>query len=155
MMFLKPVILFGLVASVCATPVPQDSSTDLAKRLAEVEEKVNSLVAKKQEVEIDFTPTYNLLETRATIKDTKCPDNGKTYTAKQISDAVKAENAKANPGKYGNNEGGKKLFDTNDQLYKASLDNVARAVFSRKDGKYTYRGLMEHDKGTGDGFHKC
>jgi hypothetical protein len=33
-------------------------------------------------------------------------------------------------------------------------------VFTRekqKDGKYkyTYRGLIEHDKGTGDGFHKC
>jgi hypothetical protein len=33
--------------------------------------------------------------------------------------------------------------------------DVVRAVFSRKDGKYTYRGLIEHDKGTGNGFHKC
>ncbi|KAF2637410.1 hypothetical protein P280DRAFT_552095 [Massarina eburnea CBS 473.64] len=141
MMFLKPAVLFGLVASVYATPIRQDSSTDLTNG--------------KRMTEVDFAPTYNQLEARATIKDTKCPDNDKTYTAAKISDAVKAENAKQNPGKYGNTEGGKKLFNVNDQLYKASLDNVARAVFSRKDGKYTYRGLIEHDKGTGNGFHKC
>ncbi|KAH8690391.1 hypothetical protein GQ44DRAFT_765496 [Phaeosphaeriaceae sp. PMI808] len=155
MMFLKSAVLFGLVASICATPVPQDSSTDLAKRLAEVEDAVFSLINDKREAEVDFAATYKHLEARAKIKDTKCPDNGKTYTAKQISDAVKAENNKKNPDKYGNQEGGKKLFNTNDQLYKARIDNVARAVFSRKDKKYVYKGLMEHDKGTGNSFHKC
>lgn len=34
--------------------------------------------------------------------------------------------------------------------------DVARAVFSRDAKKnYTYRGLIEHDKGLSNGFHKC
>jgi hypothetical protein len=33
---------------------------------------------------------------------------------------------------------------------------TVRAVFSRKaNGQYTYWGLIEHDKGVGNGFHKC
>lgn len=54
------------------------------------------------------------------IKDTTCPEYKITYTAQQISDAVKRENAKTSPGAYNNNE---KIFNTKEKLYKVSLDS--------------------------------
>ncbi|KAJ4382615.1 hypothetical protein N0V86_001837 [Didymella sp. IMI 355093] len=59
------------------------------------------------------------------IKDTTCPEYKITYTAQQISDAVKRENAKTSPGTYGN---GEKIFNTKDKLYKVSLDTSASAT---------------------------
>ncbi|KAH8663448.1 hypothetical protein BGZ60DRAFT_432607 [Tricladium varicosporioides] len=155
MMFLKSAILFGLIAGICATPIPQEAGTDLIDRNAEVNEANYSLLETKREEDVDLSER-SVLVARVAIKDKKCPDNGKTYTKAEITAAVQNENSKASPGKYGNKEGGKKLFNTDKQLYKASLDNVARAVFSRgSNNAYEYRGLIEHDKGTGNGFHKC
>jgi hypothetical protein len=42
-------------------------------------------------------------------------------------------------------------------IFKLTLElDIARAVFSRDAKKnYVYRGLIEHDRGQGNGFHKC
>jgi hypothetical protein len=122
MKFFKSAIVLGLVTSVFASPVPQDSSTDIAKRLVELEDAVYGLINEKREAELDAS-TLNHLVARATINDKKCPDNGITYKKADITSHVAAENAKTNPEKYGNKEGNKKLFDTTEQLYKVSLDS--------------------------------
>jgi hypothetical protein len=123
MMFLKSAALFGLVASVYATPVPQDSSTDLAKRLAEVEEAVYTLINEKREAEVDFAPNLNHLEARAQIKDTKCPDSKKTFKKGDIAEAVKKENNKANPDEYKNLDHGGLFKGISGKMYKARLDS--------------------------------
>jgi hypothetical protein len=120
MKFFQSALVLGLATSVFATPIPQDSNTDITKRLVELEDAVYGLVNEKREAKPDF---LNHFETRATIKDTTCPDNGLTYPKDAIMGAVQAENQRTNPGTYGNQEGGGvKLFNTNDQLYKVSLD---------------------------------
>jgi hypothetical protein len=123
MKFFMSAVVLGLVTSVLATPIPQESSTDITKRLVELEDAVYGLISEKRETAIDVSSHLNHLEARVAIKDTKCPDNGKTYKKADIMAAVAAENAKTKPEKYGNMEGKKKLFATNDQLYKASLDS--------------------------------
>jgi hypothetical protein len=128
MKFLKSAVLLGLVTGVFAAPVPQDSSSDIANRLAELENAVYGISNEKRVAELDFSSILNHLEARAQIKDTKCPDNGKTYTKDQIAQAVKSENDKANPDQYGNREGGKQLFNTNEQLYKARLDSKLPSI---------------------------
>jgi hypothetical protein len=92
MFFFKSAVLFGMLASVYANPIPGGSETQLDTRMA----------------------------SGVKIKDTTCPEYKITYTAQQISDAVKRENAKTSPGTYGN---GEKIFNTKDKLYKVSLDS--------------------------------
>jgi hypothetical protein len=121
MKFFKSAVVLGLVTGVFAAPVLQDSSSDIATRLTELEDTVYGINNEKRVAGLDFSS--NLLQARATITDVKCRDNGITYSKAQITDAVAAENSQENPGKYNNQEGGKKLFNTNVQLYKTSLDS--------------------------------
>jgi hypothetical protein len=123
MKFVQSAFVLALFTGVLAVPVPQDSSSEITKRLAEVEDTIYSIIREKQEAELDFPSNLNHFEARAQIKDTTCRDNGKTYTQAVISQAVKAENDKARPDTYGNREGNKILFNTSEQLYKARLDS--------------------------------
>lgn len=99
MLFPKVAFLFGLAAAVCASPVPDGSKGNGIDVPSQLDARMASGVK---------------------IKDTTCPEYKITYTAKQISDAVKRENAKTSPGDYNNNE---KIFNTKDKLYKVSLDS--------------------------------
>jgi hypothetical protein len=123
MKFVQSAFMLALFTSVLAAPVLQDSSSDITKRLAEVEDTIYSIISENQEAELDLPSNLNHFEARAQIKDTTCQDNGKTYTQAVISQAVKAENDKARPDTYGNREGQKVLFNTSEQLYKARLDS--------------------------------
>jgi hypothetical protein len=174
MKFFKSAIVLGLVTSVFASPVPQDSSTDIAKRLVELEDAVYGLINEKREAELDAS-TLNHLVARATINDKKCPDNGITYQKADITSHVapkqtrrNTETKKATRSSSTRPSSCIRLASTVSYCsppavnlhpldhYSNIFTDVARAVFSRKkDGKYLYRGLMEHDKGTGNGFHKC
>lgn len=126
MMFLKTAVLFGLVASICATPLPK-SENGVTGVDFEIDDPEFS-IDEKREAAVE-TPNYSILEARAAFKDTKCPDNKKTYKAADIKRAVETENRKNNPDKYGNREGGKKLFNTDKQLYKARLDSKCAPHF--------------------------
>jgi hypothetical protein len=113
-MFLKSSIIFGLIAGVCATPVPQNPSNDLSKRVPQTD------------ISYVSNPLDSRMASGVKFKDTTCPEYKITYTSKEISDAVKRENAKTSPGTYGNKEGNKALFATTEKLYKASLDSQSR-----------------------------
>lgn len=99
MLLSKSALLLSLVAAVCASPIPDGT-------------KGNSIEVSEQ--------LATRMASGVKIKDTKCPEYKITYTAQQISDAVKRESGKTSPEKYNNNE---KIFNTKDQLYKVSLDS--------------------------------
>lgn len=104
MLFLRPTLLFGLVATICANPIP-----------ARFEGKD---VAVYSQIDVRMASGTK-------IKDTTCPEYKITYTAKQISNAVKRENDKSAPGTYNN---GEKIFNTKERLYKVSLDSESDPI---------------------------
>jgi hypothetical protein len=122
MKIVQSAFVLALVTGVFATPVLQDSSNEITKPLTEGRDVIYGIIGEKREAELDFSPKLNHLEARAQIKDTKCPNNGKTYTKADITRAVEAENNSANPNTYNNVETEGPLFQTTEQLYKARLD---------------------------------
>jgi hypothetical protein len=48
MKFFQSALVLGLATSVFATPIPQDSNTDITKRLVELEDAVYGLVNEKR-----------------------------------------------------------------------------------------------------------
>lgn len=108
MLFLKTTLLLCTIASVHSSPVPQGLGD-----LGHV-----SLNAVDEHYQIDVR-----MSSSVKIKDKTCLTYKRTYTAAQITEAVKRENNKTHPGKYGNSEaGGMRLFETTEQLYQVGLD---------------------------------
>lgn len=129
MQFNQSIILFSLFTAIIASPILESPlSSNIVTRGTSISEAAYDIkrdddapfsLEKRSELSIRQAPT---------LKDVTCPDNKKTYTAETIKEAIKTENAKASPGQYGNQEGGKKLFAVDTQLYKASLDSELMGI---------------------------